>query len=218
MSLVVSAALPLALAANFRPPRNRANHPSDPPVARPPFRVDVDLGEDAGNVHLQLPPYFSKSSLLQVRYPVPFKLEVEPQHGVVEVVVDHYGLKRGDVLRALSTFEMRYDSAARETRPGSGRLAASSAARRRKRNDVLSDVLSVFTQVLNPETRPTKCLFVSDGEPYQRVVDALRANTQDKTQEIVLVFERPARGEAGGGGGGGASGRGGGAERGARLR
>ena len=86
-------------------------------------------------------------------------------------------------------------------------------------SDVLSDVLSVFTQVLNPETRPTKCLFVSDGEPYQRVVDALRANTQDKTQEIVLVFERPARGGVGGGAGaGGASGRGGGAERSARLR
>ena len=33
--------------------------------------------------------------------------------------------------------------------------------------------------------------FVFEGQPYQQVVDALVANSPDKTGEIVMVFERP---------------------------
>ena len=44
---------------------------------------------------------------------------------------------------------------------------------------------------INPEVKPRRCLFVSQGQPYQQVIDALVANTPDKTREIVMVFERP---------------------------
>ena len=40
-------------------------------------------------------------------------------------------------------------------------------------------------------TKPTKCLFLCDGQPSQKVVEALTANTEDKASEIVMVFERP---------------------------
>ena len=40
-------------------------------------------------------------------------------------------------------------------------------------------------------TRPAKCLFLCDGQPSEKVVQALTANTEDKASEVVMVFERP---------------------------
>jgi len=80
-------------------------------------------------------------------------------------------------------------------------------------------------RAINPEAKPRRCLYVSEGQPYQQararvrvrvsanvnpnpdpspspnphpnpnrnphqVVDALVANTPEKTREIVLVLER----------------------------
>lgn len=45
--------------------------------------------------------------------------------------------------------------------------------------------------MINPEIIPTKVLFLADGQPYQKVADALLANAVDRTDEIVMLFERP---------------------------
>ena len=42
----------------------------------------------------------------------------------------------------------------------------------------------------NPEVRPAKCLYLPDGEPRNRVADALQANAASKTTSIVMLFER----------------------------
>ncbi|KAL1521501.1 hypothetical protein AB1Y20_021162 [Prymnesium parvum] len=40
-------------------------------------------------------------------------------------------------------------------------------------------------------TKPSKCLFICDGQPSEKVIEALTANTEDKASEILMVFERP---------------------------
>ena len=40
--------------------------------------------------------------------------------------------------------------------------------------------------------KPMKSLFVADGCPHKQVVEALAANTEDKTSDILLIVERPA--------------------------
>lgn len=40
-------------------------------------------------------------------------------------------------------------------------------------------------------TKPTQCLFLADGQPAQKVIEALVANTDDKASDVILVFERP---------------------------
>lgn len=40
-------------------------------------------------------------------------------------------------------------------------------------------------------TKPTKCLYIADGQPPEKVIDALTANTEDKADEILMIFERP---------------------------
>ena len=47
-------------------------------------------------------------------------LDVEPVQGAWTVVKDGMGLRVGDVLRACSTLELRYDSARREVRRSGG--------------------------------------------------------------------------------------------------
>ena len=152
----------------------------------------MDLGEGDGTVQLEFQPYFSSSQLMTFRYPVPFTLEAEPVGGVIKVTDTGEGLIEGDVLRAFSTLEVRYDSATGERRYCKGGLrgvAVDEAERKRswKRCNPAKGLL----RLINPETKPERCLFVFEGQPYQQVVDALVANSPDKTGEIVMVFERP---------------------------
>mmetsp|Transcript_65682 Transcript_65682/g.109129 ORF Transcript_65682/g.109129 Transcript_65682/m.109129 type:complete len:143 (+) Transcript_65682:3-431(+) len=138
--------------------------------------------------------------LITVRYSLPFHLEAEPLHGVVQVVKDHNGLVQGDVLRAFSTPELRYDSASQETRFAGGFRGTHKFAGNRSDDQDDASFWMRFLRLLrnaqaglgiNPELLPTKVLFLADGQPYQRVRDALCANTLDKTNEIVMIFERP---------------------------
>ena len=73
------------------------------------FLAAIRLGEGDGTVTHEFRPYFSSSTLITMRYPVPYTLEAEPQQGVIKVTETGDGLIEGDVLRAFSTLEMRYD-------------------------------------------------------------------------------------------------------------
>jgi len=169
----------------------------------------VNLGEGSGLVQGELSTIFTHSVLVTVRYPLPWDLKACCVNGVVRVYEDGHGLLIGDVLRACSTLELRYDSARGETcigsgfrgrvRPGDGvpeetagwlqravtRLVGGIAGAPRPRPGLLPE-LQPFR-----ETSPTKVLFLADGQSDQRVTDALAANTADKVQEVVMLFERP---------------------------
>lgn len=171
------------------------------------FQVHVDLGEGSGYAQIELDPYFSDSDLVTLRLPLPFELEAEPIQGVYKVVKPGYGLLEGDVLRAFSTMVIRYDSQLKSVRcgpgvpgqlPGDGKLPPqvdngpleflTSGARR-----VVEKILGPSIDELGAfaERKPAKCLFVADGQPHYAVEDALVANVPDKTNEIVMIFERP---------------------------
>ena len=156
------------------------------------FKLSVDLGEGDGSCAVEFQPYFSSSQLMTFRYPVPFTLEAEPMGGVIKVTDSGEGLIEGDVLRAFSTLEVRYDSATGERRycKGGVRGVAVDEAER-KRSWKRCNPAKGLLRLINPETKPERCLFVFEGQPYQQVVDALVANSPDKTGEIVMVFERP---------------------------
>jgi len=150
------------------------------------FELAVDLGEGSGVVkEVTFETYFSSSQLLTFRFGVPFELEAEPCQGVIKVVSSGNGLLEGDVLRAFSTFQMRYDSQRKEYRYGSGISPARPAGPAPGRTGM---------GMINPiQEMPSKCLFIADGQPHQQVIDALLANTADKAGEIVMLFERETR-------------------------
>jgi hypothetical protein len=84
------------------------------------FEASVNLGEGSGVVEGDLSALYTRSTLLTVRFELPFTLECEPLQGVMRVKKAGNGLLVGDVLRACSTLEFRHDSARREYRIGSG--------------------------------------------------------------------------------------------------
>lgn len=165
---------------------------------RASFEISVDLGEGSGIVDGDLPALFTRSELLTVRYPLPFALEAEPMQGVVKVVEAGNGLQVGDVLRACSTPELRYDSTQKRVCYGAGYRGTVPPAVGAKAAGRTEDWLGTLFQRATAElggfaqTRPTKVLFVADGRPHQQVTDALTANTLERgVESIVMLFERP---------------------------
>jgi hypothetical protein len=105
---------------------------------------------------------------------------------------------------------IRYDSQLKEMRCGPGvpgQLPAGSEQQEcevRKEMNPIAILASTarrgLEKLLGPsidelgafaETKPAKCLFIADGQPHYAVEDALVANVQGKTREIVMIFERP---------------------------
>lgn len=165
------------------------------------FQVDVELGDGCGVVSGDLPALFTNSELLTVRYPLPFSLEAESMQGVVKVVATGNGLLEGDVLRACSTPELRYDTSQKRVCMGAGfrgqsRQPSSASAVGESWIGALFERASAELGAFR-QTRPTKVLFIADGRPYQQVTDALMANTLDRgVDDIVMLFERPRKARA----------------------
>lgn len=154
----------------------------------PDFELEMDLGVD-GRVVLELAPFFTSSQLITFRFPLPFALEAEQHSGVIEVDKAGQGLLVGDVLRAFSTFEYRLDTEQGGLRYAEGVRGArpqQPAAPPALGFNLISAELGGFR-----EKRPTKVIFLADGQTLQAVTDALLANTADKTSDLVMVFERP---------------------------
>jgi len=172
------------------------------------FEVSVDLGEGSGIVDGDLPALFSNSVLLTVRYPLPFALEADPKQGVVRVVKPGNGLQVGDVLRACSTPELRYDSTRKRLCYGAGFRGKRPPSERvesyNRDESWLGGIGEIFQRATAElggfqETQPDKVLFIADGRPYQQVTDALTANSLDRgVESIVMLFERPVRTSAAG--------------------
>ena len=166
------------------------------PVVRS-FDVAVDLGEGS-IVEGSLSALFTESELVTVRYPLPFSLEVEPRQGMMKVIQNGNGLLDGDVLRACTTLEFRYDTARRQVVCGSGfrgRRAASGPATDDRSDSWWQRLFRDANAELGGfgiKSNPDKVLFVADGKPYEVVSDALIANQVDRgVDSIVMLFERP---------------------------
>ena len=172
---------------------------SEPPRSGS-FDLAVRLDDENGIVEGVLRALFTRSTLITVRYPLPFTLEAEYSNGAWTVVEAGAGLLVGDVVRACSTLEFRYDSARSEVRCGSGfrgrrppRVEPSNSSEPQRWwqpswlfRDAEAELAGFRSQ------RPTRVLFVVDGKTPAEVSDAFAANEIDRgVRDIVMLFERP---------------------------
>lgn len=106
------------------------------------------------------------TELVVVRYKVPFGLNVEPARGLAVVTQDGPGgEKRGDVLRYTSHFTLGLP-------PGEG----------------LGNTFGSFAGSLSWQC---SMFDVVKAKAWEQVVEALTSNTEARTDEVVLIFERP---------------------------
>jgi len=108
----------------------------------------------------------SKSTIVAVRYAVPFGLDVAPQNGLAVCTKDGAnGEKVGDILRFTSQWTMGLP-----------------------RGDGIMTTAASFSGGIGWQVS----LFdVMKAKSWDAVVEALLSNTQQRTDEVVLIFERP---------------------------
>lgn len=134
-------------------------------AAREPLAVQVDL-PPRGKCNIKFKPLLESSEAVVVKYGLPFGLNVENQGGAAVCTKDgEGGEKVGDVLRYTTNWKLGLPE-------GDGMIttAASFAG-------ALSWQLGLFD--------------VAKATSWDEVVDALTSNTPERTEQIVMVFERP---------------------------
>merc|ERR1711865_471165 len=122
--------------------------------------------------NLRIEPALSvPSEIVEVRYQVPFGLNVEPQKGLAVCTKEgDGGEKVGDVLRYSSQWTLGL--------PQGDGLVTQAAA--------FAGGLSWQCTMFN----------VLKAQAWEEVVEALLSNEQSRTDEVVLLFERPLEGTA----------------------
>jgi hypothetical protein len=107
-----------------------------------------------------------RSELIQVRYKLPFGLDVQPKNGMAVCTKDGPGGEKvGDVLRLSSQWTMGLPR-------GNGILSTAASF-----SGAIGWQCSLFD--------------VTKANRWEDVVEALTSNTPQRTDEVVLVFERP---------------------------
>jgi len=135
------------------------------------FDVRVDLPGKQIEAFLKVKPILSvPSEIVEVRYKIPFGLNVEPKKGLAVCTKDGEGGEQvGDVLRYTSRWALGLP-----TGDGLVTTAASFAGG-------LSWQCTMFD--------------VMKADAWEQVVEALVSNTPDRTDEVVLLFERALQGK-----------------------
>lgn len=134
-----------------------------------PVLLTVDLppaGSDR-TASMKIEPVLSvPSEMIEVRYRVPFELSVEPKKNLAVCTKDGPGGEKvGDVLRYTSQWTLGLPQ-------GDGLVTTAAAfSGGLKWGCTMFDVLK--------------------AKSWEQVVEALISNTQDRTDEVVLIFERP---------------------------
>lgn len=140
-----------------------------------PFTLTVDIPPTNSGMtaNMKFEPVLSvPSEIVEVRYKVPFGLNVEPKKGLAVCTQDGPGgEKKGDVLRYTSQWAMGL--------PDGGGIAATAAA---FSGGGLSWRCSMFN--------------VMTAKSWDEVVEALVSNEASRTDEVLLLFERPLEGTA----------------------
>lgn len=136
-------------------------------LAREPLALSVDL-PPRGKCNLKFKPLFEASEAVVVKYKLPFGLNVENQNGMpVCTKAGAGGEKEGDVLRYCTEWKIGLPGG--EASPLATVASFSGAG--------LSYQLGLFDCV--------------KAESWDDVVMALTSNTDSRTDQITMVFERP---------------------------
>lgn len=134
-------------------------------TGRDPFKLALDLGKN-GKGQLKFKPSVPSSEVVVVRYQVPFGLNVENQGGRAICTKDGPGGEKvGDILRWTTYYSMQLPS-------GDGALTTVASF-----GGMLSWKIGLFD--------------VDKAQSWDEVVEKLVSNTPERTDEVVLVFERP---------------------------
>ena len=132
------------------------------------WQVSIDLPNSEMTANVQLDPILgdNNSELVTVRYQIPFDLNVAPQQGLAVCTKDGPGGEKvGDVLRYASQWTLGLPQ-------GEGLVSTAAA---------FGGGLSWQPSLFN----------VAKAKAWEQVVEALVSNTPDRTDEVVLLFERP---------------------------
>jgi hypothetical protein len=141
--------------------------------AAPTFEIEVALPPTNSGLVAQMkiePVLSGDSEIVEVRYKLPFGLDVAPKNNLAVCTKDGLGGEKvGDVLRYTSQWKMGLP-------PGNGLVstAASFAGG-------LSWQCSMFD--------------VARATKWEAVLEALTSNVPSRTDEVVLIFERPLGGQ-----------------------
>lgn len=138
---------------------------SSSPVVR--LSVELPPANSDRRANMKIEPCLDgPSEMIQVRYRVPFELSVEPQKNLAICTKDGPGGEKvGDVLRYTSQWTLGLPE-------GDGLMTTAAAfSGGLKWGCTMFDVLK--------------------AKSWEQVVEALLTNTQDRTDEVVLIFERP---------------------------
>ena len=192
-------------------PRHPSGGRSPSAILGSPFVLPLDLGKN-GKGQLKFKPSLSSSEAVVVRYEVPFGLNVENKGGRAICTKDGPGGERaGDILSACKRRALAGGTAAsgaRAPRPRSPSHPPSLAlahpppspppcrsagyttyfSMQLPGGEGVVDTVASFGGMLKWKIG----LFdLSKAESWDEVVDKLTSNTPERTDEVVLVFERP---------------------------
>merc|ERR1712071_387699 len=127
----------------------------------------LDLPGEGLSAQMKFPRVFDgPSELIEVRYKLPFGLDVAPKDQLCKCTKDGKGGEKvGDVLRFCSQWTMGLPR-------GNGAITTAASF-----SGAISWQVSMFD--------------VMRAGSWEDVVTALTSNTADRTNEVVLLFERP---------------------------
>ncbi|KAL3944968.1 MAG: hypothetical protein SGBAC_000944 [Bacillariaceae sp.] len=133
------------------------------------FEMEVDIPPSDSNVRAALkfdPILEVPSEIVEVRYSVPFGLNVEPEKNLAVCTKDgEGGEKVGDVLRYTSQWTLGLP-----------------------RGDGLVTTAAMFAGGVS---WGCSLFDVMSAKSWEQVVEALVSNVESRTDEVVLLFERP---------------------------
>ena len=136
--------------------------------ASSPFELMVELpGEKALNAQMRLQPVLDvPSEIVEVRYSLPFGLNVEPKNNLAICTADGPGGEKvGDILRFTSQWTLGLPR-------GNGAITTAASF-----SGAISWQVSMFD--------------VCKAGKWEEVIEALTSNVEQRTNEVVLLFERP---------------------------
>jgi hypothetical protein len=148
---------------------HQQHHGSHSSLSASSFDVEVNMPPSGSNLMatVKIEPFLGvPSEIVEVRYAVPFALNVEPQKNLAICTKDGKGGEKvGDVLRYTSQWTLGPPQ-------GDGVMATVG---------MFAGSVSWGCSLYN----------VMEAKSWEQVVEALVSNVESRTDEVVLLFERP---------------------------
>ena len=156
-----------ACTSAFLAPSSLVRRPSVLLATGEAFECTVDLPGEGISAQMKFPPVLDvPSEIVEVRYSLPFGLDVEPKNSLAVCTKDGPGGEKvGDVLRYTSQWTLGLPR-------GDGVITTAMSF-----SGGISWQCSMFD--------------VARASRWEDVVEALVSNVPDRTNEVILLFERP---------------------------